>query len=168
MVCDSAGRVQSVSANASREVIGCSTIRQTHFAEVFGQNSSLTQWLTEQVAKMGPGGDGWAEATLEYGPSLLHARVENLQCDGEMLGFVLTLVPPEARTGPERLREGDSVISRKEWHELKNHIGAIKLYATFLNRRLQDGDERQTVEKMLKGIDSLIDYLARIRRGETQ
>jgi hypothetical protein len=33
---------------------------------------------------------------------------------------------------------------------------------------MEEGDERQTVEKMLNGINLLIDYIAKIRRGEMQ
>jgi nitrogen-specific signal transduction histidine kinase len=66
------------------------------------------------------------------------------------------------------LAEGGSIVTRKQWHEIKNHIGALRLYATFLKRRMPEGDERQIVEKVLQGVNTLIGYLERIRRGDPQ
>ena len=63
----------------------------------------------------------------------------------------------------------DGFLKRIAWGSVVGAaIGALKLYATFLTRKLPEGDERETVEKMLAGINGLIDYLAKIRRGETQ
>jgi len=113
-------------------------------------------------------GDYYVESHLENGSNPVLIRLESLKCDEELFGFALTLMPDAARLMPSALQEGDAVVYRKQWHEIKNHIGALKLYATFLTKKMQDGDERQTVEKMLNGINGLIDYLAKIRRGEAQ
>ena len=77
-------------------------------------------------------------------------------------------MPAGAAGTVSRLEEGDAVVTRWQWHEIKNHIGALKLYTTFLSRKLLEGDEGQTIEKILKGINALIDFLARIRRGESK
>jgi hypothetical protein len=44
-------------------------------------------------------------------------------------------------------------------------MGALKLYATFLKKKMADGDERRIVEKIFNGVNALIGYLDRIRRG---
>jgi len=59
-------------------------------------------------------------------------------------------------------------VTRQQWHDIKNQLGGLKLYATFLNRKLPLTEDRQTVERMLNGINVLIEHLAKIRRGELQ
>jgi hypothetical protein len=168
VVCDAAGRLLAVSANAPKEIIACSPVAHQHFAEIFGESSAITRWLTDHLGQARREGDYFVESQVETGEGLLYVRLESLMCDQELYGFALTLSPVVAPTTGERLEEGDSVVYRKQWHEIKNYIGAMKLYATFLTRKLPEGDERQTIEKMLNGINSLIDYLARIRRGESK
>ena len=168
VVCDAAGRLLAISANAPREIISCSPVAHQHFAEIFGESSAITRWLTNHLGQARREGDYFVESHVETGNGLLHIRLESLMCDQELYGFALTLAPTQPPATGERLEDGDSVVYRKQWHEIKNYIGALKLYATFLTRKLPEGDERQTIEKMLNGINSLIDYLARIRRGETK
>jgi hypothetical protein len=167
VICDAAGRLLAISANAPRELISCSPTAHQHYAEVFGESSTITRWLTDQLGQARREGDYYIEHQIESGGDMLNLRLESLMCDQELYGFALTLAPA-ASTSAALLEEGDAVVYRKQWHEIKNYIGALKLYATFLTKKLPDGDEKQTIEKMLAGINGLIDYLARIRRGETQ
>jgi hypothetical protein len=167
VICDAAGRLLAISANAPQELISCSPTAHQHFSEVFGESSAITRWLTDHLGQARREGDYYIEHQLENGGGLLSLRLESLLCDQELYGFALTLAPAQSAS-EARLEEGDSVVYRKQWHEIKNYIGALKLYATFLTKKLPDGDEKQTIEKMLAGINGLIDYLARIRRGETQ
>lgn len=167
VVCDAAGRIVAVSANAPKAIISCSPVSHQHFAEVFGETSMITRWLTNHIGQARRTGDYFIEQQVENGNDMLQIRLESLTCDEELYGFALTLKPAKECDG-NHLEEGDAVVYRKQWHEIKNAIGALKLYATFLTRKLPEGDERQTVEKMLAGINGLIDYLAKIRRGETQ
>jgi hypothetical protein len=166
VVCDAAGRVLAVSANPPQEIIACSPVAPQHFAEVFGETSAITGWLTNHLGQARRNGDYFAEQQVENAGGVLHVRLESLMCGQELYGFALTLGP--VATAGRGLEDGDAVVYRKQWHEIKNAIGALKLYATFLSRKLPEGDERQTVEKMLAGINNLIDYLAKIRRGETK
>ena len=168
VICDAAGRIQAVTSNSSKDVISCSPIKHKHFAEVFGQDSEITRWLTHHFNEARRQGDYYEESQLENGNTPLFIKLESLKCDEELYGFALTISPLAARNNGGEHEEGDAVIYRKQWHEIKNHIGALKLYATFLTKKLPDGDERQAVEKMLSGINTLIEYLARIRRGEAQ
>ena len=167
VICDAAGRIQAVTSSASENVISCTPVKYKHFAEVFGHDSEITNWLTHHMNEARRQDDYYHESQLENGKNPLSIRLESLKCDEEFYGFALTISPLVARDNGSNHEEGDAVIYRKQWHEIKNHIGALKLYATFLTKKLPDGDERQAVEKMLSGINTLIDYLARIRRGET-
>ncbi len=168
VICDAAGRVEAVTSSASKDVISCSPVKHKHFAEVFGQDSGITRWLTHHMNEARKQGDYYNESQLENGSSPLVIRLESLKCDEELYGFALTISPFVVHDSRTEHEEGDAVIYRKQWHEIKNHIGALKLYATFLTKKLPDGDELQAVEKMLSGINTLIEYLARIRRGEAQ
>ena len=168
VICDAAGRVLAVSANAPRAIISCSPVAHKHFAEVFGESSAITRWLSDHLGQARREGEYLAETQVELGDGLLHIRLESLMCDQELYGFALRVAPIGKQALGEGLEDGDSVVYRKQWHEIKNYIGAMKLYATFLTRKLPEGEERQTIGKMLNGINSLIDYLARIRRGETK
>ena len=42
-------------------------------------------------------------------------------------------------------------------HDLRNHLNGLKLYATFLKRRMEKGDrpvdELETVNKLIDGLD---------------
>jgi|SRR5215216_7714048 len=168
LLCDAAGRVQAVSGGTASDAFPCVTISQKHFAELFGRESDITQWLTQHLNEARRKIDYYAESSLESGNRMVLLRLESLKCDGELYGFALQIIPGGVPAKGSELEEGDAIIYRKQWHEIKNHIGALKLYATFLTRKMSEGDERQTVEKMLNGINVLIDYLAKIRRGDTQ
>lgn len=168
LLCDAAGRVQAVSGATANDTFPCVTIAQKHFAELFGPESNITRWLTEHLNEARRRINYQAEASLEDGSRMVLLKLESLKCDDELYGFALQLLPADAPAKANALDEGDAIIYRKQWHEIKNHIGALKLYATFLTRKMPEGDERQTVEKMLNGINVLIEYLAKIRRGDAQ
>jgi hypothetical protein len=140
---------------------------EKHYAEVFGRDSKITEWITGQIEEARERGDYSAQASLESGGAPVAVKLDSLRRNGELYGYSLQVAPGVAIAGPG-LEEGDAVIYRAQWHEIKNQVGALKLYATFLTRKMPDGDDRQTVEKMLNGINTLIDYLAQIRRGEVK
>src|SRR5205085_11614311 len=96
VVCDAAGRVLAVSTNAPKEIIACSPVAHQHFAEVFGESSAITRWLTGHLGAARRSGDYFAEQQVENGDRLLHLRLESLMCDQELYGFALTLAPVAA------------------------------------------------------------------------
>src|SRR5215813_10256117 len=87
VVCDAAGKVLAVSANASQEIISCSPVVQQHFSEVLGENSAITHWLTGHLQQARRAADYSAEGQVENGEHLLQVRLENLVCDQELYGF---------------------------------------------------------------------------------
>ena len=177
LVCDAKGKVQAVNSGADMEVVSGIKPNDVEVAQFFGQNSAVNRWFLERLKEASELADYSAEADLdlEDGERHVFVRLDSLKCENELYRFALQLCPDPARTTtrelPEllqspRLEEGDSIVTRREWHEIKNHVGALRLYATFLKRRMPEGDERQIVEKVLQGINTLIGYLDRIRRGE--
>src|ERR1044072_9040706 len=53
-------------------------------------------------------------------------------------------------------------------HDLKNQLNGLKLYATFLRRRIEKGerpsDEQETIAKLIRGLDRAADDLSTIVR----
>lgn len=168
LLCDAAGRVQAVSSGTKNQAMFGASARQKHFAEVFGPDSNLTLWLTDHINEGRKRGEYFAESRVENGKSHLHVKVESLRNESELYGFAVYLSGDEHDRAPLALDEGDAIVTRQQWHDIKNHLGGLKLYATFLKRKLGAGDDQQIVEKMLHGIDVLIEHLAKIRRGEAQ
>jgi nitrogen-specific signal transduction histidine kinase len=174
LVCDAKGRVQAVNSGAGMEVVSGIKASDIEVGQFFGQNSAVNRWFLERLQEASELADYSAEADLdlEDGDRHVFVRLDSLKCENELYRFALQLCPDQmSRSAREvselpHLEEGDSIVTRREWHEIKNHVGALRLYATFLKRRMPEGDERQIVEKVLQGINTLIGYLDRIRRGE--
>jgi len=176
LICDLDGRV-TASSNASSPLLSGlegSEVTSTqgqgptpegdaarHFAEVFGSNSHLSRWLAEQYVEARDIFDYQAESELVHDGKPLYVRLEALSQDGHPYGFAL-----HVSDCPRSLLEGETIVTRQQWHDIKNHLGGVKLYATFLKRKLAGGEDLPIVEKILNGINGLIEELARIRRGE--
>lgn len=167
LVCDAAGRVQAITSAAGIEVVS-----GINAGDMLGVNSAVNRWFLERMQEAGELADYSAEADLEDGESHVFVRLDSLKCENELYRYALQLCPDQTarstRDVPKlpRIEDGDSIVTRKEWHEIKNHVGALRLYATFLKRRMPEGDEREIVDKVLQGINTLIGYLDRTRRGE--
>jgi nitrogen-specific signal transduction histidine kinase len=167
LLCDAAGKVQAITGKESGSINAGEENDVAHF---FGFNSVVNQWFLERLAEAQELPDYSAEANLdlEDGDTHVFVRVDSLKCQNEHYRFVLQLCPSEPELSVQKLRDGDSIVTRRQWHEIKNHIGALRLYVTFLKRRMSEGDDRQIVDKVLQGVNALIGYLDRIRRGDPQ
>jgi len=170
LVCDAAGRVQAVTSKGSGDTFSGVNVGERDFAEIFGRGSSINSWFTECIQEARQQDEYCAEANLDLGngSGRVFVKLESLRCDNELYGFALQLCPNAPQRTSFAPDKGDSVITRKQWHEIKNHVGALRLYATFLKRKMADGDERLIVEKMLNGVNALIGYLDKIRRGDSR
>ena len=61
-------------------------------------------------------------------------------------------------------------VSQRAWHDIKNQLGGLKLYATFLKMKLGKEDDlvRETSEKIVRGIDAIVETIAEVRRGDVK
>lgn len=167
LVCNASGEVQAVTSNAADDSrLGVSFVHK-NLADIFGLSSTINRWFAERVREAREQDEYAAETRLENGDGPVLVKLDSLKCDHELYGFALQF-SPLVLPDPCALGEGDSIVARKQWHEIKNHIGALKLYATFLKRKMPEGDERRIVEKIFDGVNTLIGYMDRIRRGESQ
>ena len=165
LVCDANGYIQAASPEAAEQTTGANPI-QRHFSDIFEPGSKLNEWFSEQVDKAKGQDEFLASSSIES----LNARVSiaSLKRDGELFGYALHIQPETAASSSNNLQDGDAIVYQQQWHDIKNQVGAMKLYATYLMRKMPDGEDRRTVEKMLNGINSLIDHMAKIRRGDAQ
>jgi hypothetical protein len=131
-----------------------------HYSRSFGTESEITLWISKQI-EQAHGEKFHAQSNIAINGQVVGAKFETLSRDGLLFGYAVQL----SACGLQ-VSEGDAVVGRQQWHDIKNHLGGLKLYATFLNKKIPEGEDRQIVEKLLKGINSLIDHLARIRRGD--
>ncbi|HKV40392.1 MAG TPA: hypothetical protein VJX67_14360 [Blastocatellia bacterium] len=127
----------------------------------------MTEWLAEQIRRATEVRDHSAESIVPLQGRKVRVRFDCLRHCGQTYAYAVQI---SDWLGSERfvegLPEGATVVTRQEWHEIKNHLGGLKLYATFLRRKIAGDENQVVVEKLLKGINGLIDHLARIRRGE--
>ena len=99
-----------------------------------------------------------ASAVVSHNGQLVHVELNALNDSGELYGYILHLANESL--------DGGSLVTQQQWHDIKNHLGGIKLYATFLQKKLPDGEDREVVNKMLRAINTLTDQLTQIRRGD--
>jgi hypothetical protein len=147
-------RAQAVEGGADDEP-------NAHYSRLFGPGSAITVWISRQI-EQARGQTFHAQSNIAIDGQVVGAKFETLTRAEGLFGYGVEL----SACGLQ-VSEGDAVVGRQQWHDIKNHLGGLKLYATFLNKKIPEGDDRQIVEKLLKGINSLIDHLARIRRGDS-
>ncbi|HEY6329138.1 MAG TPA: hypothetical protein VI756_07365 [Blastocatellia bacterium] len=131
---------------------------QRDYAGLFGPESDLTHWIAAQMQHAGQDNDRGASSDISHNGEVLNVKLECLKNGGELFGYALFLSP--------QLQGQGMLADQERWHDIKNHIGSLKLYATFLLKKLPDSEDKQVVERLLKAIDTLADELARIRRGD--
>jgi hypothetical protein len=139
-------------------------LERTHYTVTFGQSSDLTAWLTIQFDKARKQESDGAQSTVDDpGWGRMNVKFETLRFLNEDSRYAVLISEPH-----DSMPEGASVITRQEWHDIKNHLGGLKLYATFLKKKIPDREDQDIVEKLLKGINGLIDHLAQIRSGDAK
>jgi nitrogen-specific signal transduction histidine kinase len=168
LICDATGKVQAVTSKASCDIFTETSFLQKDVVEIMGLGSSINSWLEERISEARNKDEYSAETSVDNGTGRFFVKLDALKRDDELYGFALQVLPVMQNAAAGALRDGDSVVERKQWHEIKNHVGALKLYATFLKRKMPEGDERQIVEKIFNAVNDLIGYLDRIRRGDAQ
>jgi nitrogen-specific signal transduction histidine kinase len=167
LVCDSSGRVQAVAASAGQEAqLPTDELLGRNVEQIFGLGSAMSTWLDARIHEAKNLDEYSAEGNIDNGSAKWFVKLQSLRRDHDLYGFALQILRFDSAEEICVLGAGDSIVARRQWHEIKNHIGALKLYATFLKRKLADGDERITVEKIFNSVNALISYLDRVRRGD--
>jgi len=167
---------------------GVETPGPSNYADTFGRGSDLTSWLAKQIEQARKDKSYAAQSSLEHLGGKVTVRFESLSFPGAAIPGRGSPGSDSAGNNPEApdrggrderyavlisrsedpIPEGASLITRQQWHDIKNHLGGLKLYATFLKKKLEDGEDQAIVEKLLNGINGLIDHLAQIRGGDAK
>ena len=166
LVCDRWGKVQAASSIGAGNELWDVSSREQNLDDLFGADSAVNRWLQDRMLGARERDEFSAKTSMQNGDSRIFIKLESLREGREIYGFALQVLPLAADGTRRMLMDGDIIVERRQWHEIKNHVGALKLYATFLKRKMPQGDERQTVEKIINGVNALISYLDKIRRGE--
>jgi len=159
LVCDRDGRIRTASREVSELLGGDISSGEQTVADRYAGSRQFVEWVTGALERSAAGESQYGLVRAVEG-GMLRAGATQLE-DG---GFAVTLV---------RADVGDRVVSpqdvaRKTWHDIQNQLGGLKLYATFLKRKLGDADPqiRETADKIVAGIDAVAQSIADARRGE--
>jgi len=120
-------------------------------------------WLSQQINQARKLEAYTAQTSLEHPGGRVSISFKTLSSPGHDNRYAVLISPSE-----DSIPEGASLITRQQWHDIKNHLGGLKLYATFLKKKIPDSEDQAIVEKLLNGINGLIDHLAQIRGGESK
>ncbi len=155
---DAEGRVRTATSGAGALLGGAHLEPGVSVAEAFGATPELQQWVAITADRVRTTGDGDSCVVGDGNGAKLQVCV--LPTDGGD-GFALAAAPsePPALDGAE--------VSQRAWHDIKNQLGGLKLYATFLKMKLGKEDDlvRETSEKIVKGIDAIVVSIAELRSG---
>ncbi len=154
-LCDTAGQVMAGSAELRRQ------LGETHFHKITGRS------VVELARRLGH--SCLPESFSEFMASNQAEQTVQCQCHrtGEQLhlcrleGQPLVLIEFEANQSNEWQVTLSEVgrITLRLFHDLKNQIGGLKLYAAFLKRRFADHPEGVEIsEKILKALNLMADY----------
>jgi hypothetical protein len=169
IICDPEGKVEAVSVESQNFGPSISFPDEQHFSEMLGQGSDLTIWIAEQIADARRRNHYWAETTLDISRERsvpIFVRFETLTLGKDLRGFAIHIFPEGMRGNLRAIREGDAVVTKQQWHDIKNRLSVLKLYTTLLRKSLPEAEDQKTVEKLLNGIDALTKELVEIRRGD--
>lgn len=158
IICDAEGRVRSASRGAGVTFGTDGPLPGTSIGEALGATPKLRDWIVA-AAERTSDWNGDACVVLEETGTALDVCLTPLEGGG----FAVVASPAELGTvSPDD-------VTQQEWHDIKNQLGGLKLYATFLKKRY--GDEEglvgETAAKIVGGIDAVVAAIAAARRGES-
>jgi hypothetical protein len=156
IICEQDGSIRSTSPQV-RSLLG-SDAGDGSLKVRFQGSPEFAEWSTRALDQASKG---------ETSESLVRCEV------GMIRATAVALDDGSVAIALARADVGDRVVSpeavaRKTWHDIQNQLGGLKLYATFLKRKLGDADDqvRETADKIVAGIDAVAQSIANARRGE--
>ena len=133
----------------------------THLIDLMGKDSPIVSWAIEELS-LQRGITNWSAGNcINIGGHDICLSLRSLKQGSEPCLFYLRVTDSNLT-----LTEGSAVVTRKHWHDIKNQLGGIKLYSTFLRKKMPEGDDREIIDKILVIMNDLIDLIDRIRAGE--
>lgn len=161
IMCDPDGRVRSATPGAGGVLGVAEPAVGALLEEALGASPALQQWVTAAAEGARAGSAGDACAVVDGADAPLALWLGPVVGDGA--GFVLVASPSEPPA------PAADAVTQQAWHDIKNHLGGLKLYATFLRMKLTGHDEvvRETAGKIVVGVDAVVAAIAEARRTGT-
>ena len=161
IICDATGRVLSASGGRGESPGAAASVRTV--SEALAERPKLREWVDVALDRVREDGAGDSCVVIEDDGVALDVCIVPL--DGES-GTAFAVVASRA----DVVAVNPDQVSQKAWHDIKNQLGGLKLYATFLRKRFGGVDAlaQETVGKIVSGIDAVVDAIAAARRGEDQ
>jgi hypothetical protein len=156
IVFDADRRVRFASSGAGAR-LGVAELREgASLDDAFSADEALREWAA--VAADNARESGASGSCVRPGDAPVHFCVAPIASGG----FAVVATDAELPAV-----DGDRV-SQRAWHDIKNQLGGLKLFATFLKIKLGNQDEqiRETTEKIVGSIDAIVRAIADVRRGE--
>jgi len=130
-----------------------------HYADVFGNRPFLLETLNSQKAYVGLEGSIKTANTTEPIPVQI-STVLIQQSDGQILGALEMINDISERIALEEQLGRSTALAElgrmaaEVAHDLRNPLGAIRLYAGMLQQELTD-DRKQLADSVVRGLDTL-------------
>jgi hypothetical protein len=155
---DADGRVRSSSRGAAALLGGARLDSRSTINDALADLPALREWVASATDHARATGVGDACIVDLDGQSKVNLWVTRVSDDAGV-ALVATPVEPPAVDAAQ--------VSQQSWHDIKNQLGGLKLYVTFLRMKLGNEDDlvRETSEKIVSSIDTIIRSIADIRRG---
>ena len=178
LVCGRDGRIRSASPEVGALLGGEPPQPGALLAEGLAAAPGLAKWIEGALERSGPGRMFQTGVVAEEARLPLRVYVTLLP-DGALPDRALPdRVSPDGGSEPAAavalqrvsgsVEVSPSSVARQTWHDIQNQLGGLKLYATFLKKKLGAADDqvRETADKIVAGIDAVSQTIASARRGE--
>ncbi len=130
------------------------------FAAGAGQIPGLAEWIAKSEGEE-------AQAEFQSGKGAVTARLVRLQGEQPHRLLIIENRPATAASAGQAESGTEEDAYGRLRHDIKNRIGGLKLYTTFLKRKLGDqADLLDVVGKMLNSLDQMTVEVNKIRRLE--
>jgi hypothetical protein len=161
IICDADGRVLSASGGRGAAGGGAAGGGAAAVGESLAGSPKMREWVAVALERAREDGVADTCVVLEDDGVAHDVAVVPLEGPDGAAFAVVTSRSDVAAIAPHE-------VSQKAWHDIKNQLGGLKLYATFLRRRFVGDDElaHETVGKIVSGIDAVVEAIAAARRGE--
>jgi hypothetical protein len=151
------GRVRSASSGAGARLGAPGLDVGTSLDDALAADPPLREWVAAAAGRAKE--SGAYDSCVLPGSEPVEVAVAPI-AGGDGFALVAALCEPAPVDG--------SAVSQQAWHDIKNQLGGLKLYATFLKMKLGKEDDlvRETSEKIVRGIDAIVQTIAEVRRGD--
>lgn len=164
VVCDGSGRVTSATDGVAAFLGGRGAEAGASVADLFDISPDAASWVAAALGRANESAK--AETTTIPSWPAGAVRLTTSRLAGGASPSVALLLESAKPVAPDVALPHE--VARKTWHDIQNQLGGLKLYATFLKRKLGSADEqlRETADKIVQGVDAVSQSIANARRGE--